>query len=293
MKAFLMSFAAAALAFAPGCCPSSSRTEQKEACIQLYSLRSIIDGNLDQVLQDLSGMGFTSVEAAGYDNGKFYGLAPEDFKAAVEATGMKVLSSHVSHPLDEADFASGDFSEKLAWWDGCIAAHKAAGMAYIVTPWMGPQPDLAHLQLYCEYLDAVGRKCAEAGIKYGYHNHAYEFEKVEGQVMYDYLLEHTTPDCVFFQMDVYWTVIGKASPVDYFYRYPGRFRMLHIKDEREIGQSGMVGFDAIFRNARLAGLENFVVEVERYSYDNVEQSVKESIDYLLDAPFVASAYPLP
>ena len=69
--------------------------------------------------------------------------------------------------------------------------------------------------------------------------------------------------------------------------------MLHIKDEREIGQSGMVGFDAIFRNARLAGLENFVVEVERYSYDNVEQSVKESIDYLLDAPFVASAYPLP
>ena len=68
--------------------------------------------------------------------------------------------------------------------------------------------------------------------------------------------------------------------------------MLHIKDELEIGQSGMVGFDAIFRNAGLAGLENYVVEVERYSYDDVEKSVKESIDYLLNAPFVEKAYPV-
>ena len=92
-------------------------------------------------------------------------------------------------------------------------------------------------------------------------------------------------------MDVYWAVIGNASPVDYFERYPGRFRLLHIKDEKEIGQSGMVGFDAIFRNAGKAGLEGFIVEVERYSYDDVERSVKESIDYLLDAPFVKASYP--
>lgn len=49
--------------------------------------------------------------------------------------------------------------------------------------------------------------------------------------------------------------MGKASPVDYFHKYPGRFKMLHIKDRREIGQSGMVGFDAIFENAKTAGVE--------------------------------------
>ena len=288
MERRLIIILAAVLALCPGCRPSGP--EKKEACIQLYSLRSLIGDQYGKVLQDVADMGYTSVEAAGYDDGRFYGRTPEEFKADLEAVGLKALSSHVNHSLGEEEFASGDFSGKLAWWDGCIADHKAAGMKYIVTPWIGPQKSLKDLQLYCEYLNAVGRKCAEAGIAYGYHNHAYEFEKVEGEVMFDYMLEHTDPACVFFEMDVYWTVIGDASPVDYFDRYPGRFRLLHIKDEKEIGQSGMVGFDAIFRNAGKAGLENFIVEVERYGYDDVERSVKESLDYLLEAPFVKASY---
>ena len=108
--------------------------------------------------------------------------------------------------------------------------------------------------------------------------------------MFDYLLEHTDPELVFYQMDVYWTVIGKASPVDYFERYPGRFKMLHIKDEWEVGQSGMVGFDAIFKNAEKAGLENFVVEIERYKHDDILVSFQESADYLLNACFVKPSY---
>ena len=125
---------------------------------------------------------------------------------------------------------------------------------------------------------------------YGYHNHAHEFEKVEGkEVMYNYMLENTNPDYVFFQMDVYWVVRGQNSPVDYFKKYPGRFKILHIKDDRELGQSGMVGFDAIFKDAATAGVQNIVAEIERYSCP-VEESVKESIDYLLDAPFVKASY---
>ena len=289
MKRVILLSVMAALPLLGGCRPSDE-TPAKDICVQLYSVRSIIGQNYSQTLQNLAEMGFTAVEAAGYSDGQFYGRTPEEFKADVEAVGMKVLSSHVSNGLGPEEFSSGDFSSKLAWWDKCIADHKAAGMKYIVTPWMGLQENLSDLQLYCEYLNAVGKKCAEAGIKYGYHNHNYEFEKVEGQVMYDYLLEHTDPAYVFFQMDVYWAVMGKASPVEYFKRYPGRFTMLHIKDEKEIGQSGMVGFDAIFGNADIAGMEDYVVEVERYSYDDVEKSVKESIDYLKAAPFVKSSY---
>ena len=107
--------------------------------------------------------------------------------------------------------------------------------------------------------------------------------------MLEYMIEHTDPRYVFYQMDVFWTVMGQASPVDLFHKYPGRFKMLHIKDLREIGQSGMVGFDAIFRNAATAGVEQIVVEVEQYSYD-VEKSVRMSLEYLLEAPFVKASY---
>lgn len=275
----------------------TAATGKKDIAVQLYSVRSLIgafgdnSSNYKPVLDTLSGMGYTAIEAASYADGKIYGADPAQFKADVEAAGMKVLSSHCNKYLSEKEINTGDFSESLKWWDQCIAAHKTAGMEYLVMPYLGVPSTLKELQAYCDYFNEVGKRCAENGIKFGYHNHAHEFQKVEGkEVMYDYMLQHTDPAYVFFEMDVYWAVIGDASPVDYFKKYPGRFKVLHIKDEREIGQSGMVGFDAIFNNAKTAGVENIVVEVERYSYDDVARSIKESIDYLEAAPFVPASY---
>lgn len=266
--------------------------DKKEVCIQLYSVRDLLSSadSLEPVLKRLAAMGYTSVEAANYGDGKFYGRTPEEFRQLVEQTGMKVLSSHTTRGLTDEELASGNLDEALKWWDEAIAAHKAAGMEYIVTPWMSVPKTLKDLQTYCDYYNEIGRRCQAAGLKYGYHNHNHEFTKVEDkEVMYDYLLEHTDPSLVFFEMDVYWVVRGQAAPVEYFKKYPGRFRLLHIKDEMEIGQSGMVGFDAIFRNAPLAGVENIVVEVERYSMP-VMESVQQSLDYLLEAPFVPARY---
>lgn len=266
--------------------------KKKDVTIQLYSVRDLIKEGSDfnALLKKLAQMGYSSVEAANYNDGKFYGLTPENFKKTVEDAGMTVLSSHCSRGLSDQELASGDFSESLKWWDQCIAAHKAAGMKYIVTPWLGVPKTVKDLQTYCNYFNEIGKRCKENGMLYGYHNHAHEFEKVEGkEVMYNYMIENTNPDYVFFQMDVYWVVRGQNSPVDYFKKYPGRFKILHIKDDRELGQSGMVGFDAIFKNAATAGVQNIVAEIERYSCP-VEESVKESIDYLLDAPFVKASY---
>lgn len=266
--------------------------DKKEVCIQLYSVRDLLSSadSLEPVLKRLAAMGYTSVEAANYGDGKFYGRTPEEFRQLVEQTGMKVLSSHTTRGLTDEELASGNLDEALKWWDQAIADHKAAGMEYIVTPWMSVPKTLKDLQTYCDYYNEIGRRCQAAGLKYGYHNHNHEFTKVEDkEVMYDYLLEHTDPSLVFFEMDVYWVVRGQAAPVEYFKKYPGRFRLLHIKDEMEIGQSGMVGFDAIFRNAPLAGVENIVVEVERYSMP-VMESVQQSLDYLLEAPFVPARY---
>ncbi len=267
-------------------------TEKKEVAVQLYSVRNVIGTNEkyaenhETVLKGLAEMGYTAVEAANYNNGKFYGRTPEQFRNDVESAGLKVLSSHCNRSLSAEECASGDFSASLEWWDKCIAAHKAAGMSYVVVPWMNVPETLAELKTYCDYFNAIGRKCNAAGLSFGYHNHSHEYAKVEGEVMLDYMLNNTDPEYVFFQMDVYWSVIGKASPVEYFKKYPGRFTMLHIKDHKEIGQSGMVGFDAIFANAYdIAGAKDFVVEVEAFTNGDWKESMKQSVDYLLSAEF--------
>ncbi len=284
-------------------CTATKTTEQtpvkKEVAVQLYSVRDILnncnkDGNVSpeytDILNKLAKMGYTGVETANYNDGKFYGRTPEDFKKDVEATGMKVISSHTGHGLSDKELASGDLSESLKWWDKCIADHKAAGMKYIVVPAMSTPKTVKDLETYCKYYNEIGKRCKENGMGFGYHNHAYEFGKIEDQVvMYDYMLEHTDPALVFFEMDVYWVVRAGKSPVDYFKKYPGRFKVLHIKDDKEIGQSGMVGFDAIFNNAETAGVQDLVAEIEGYSMP-VEESVKASIDYLLNAPFVKASY---
>lgn len=278
--------------------PTSLKAQKKDIAVQMYSVRDLIGGDVSQpdkyktytkILKNLANMGYTAVEAANYNDGKFYGRTPKDFKKDIETAGMKVLSSHTGKGLSEAEIASGDFSESLKWWDQAIKDHKEAGMSYIVTPYLGVPKTLKELQAYCDYFNEIGKRCKANGLKYGYHNHSHEFEKVEGQTMYDYMITHTNPEYVFFEMDVYWVVRGQNSPVEYFKKYPGRFHILHIKDDREIGQSGMVGFDAIFNNTKVAGVENIVVEVERYNLP-VEESVKASIDYLLKAPFVKASY---
>ncbi|MGB3107664.1 MULTISPECIES: sugar phosphate isomerase/epimerase family protein [Sphingobacterium] len=270
---------------------AQQKAAKKEIGLQLYSVREEIgkNPNFDQILQKISALGYTGVEAAGYKDGKLYNLSPQEFKAKVEKAGMKVISSHATKTLSDRELASGDFTESLKWWDECIATHKAAGMKYIVTPWMDVPKTLKDLETQCRYLDAVGAKCRQQGIVYGYHNHSHEFRKVEDKVMYDYMIEHTNPENVFFEMDVYWAVMGQVSPVDYFNKYAGRFKALHIKDHREIGQSGMVGFDAIFNNSKVAGLQYIFVELEETRND-IYTGLQQSIDYLKKASFVKASY---
>lgn len=288
----------AVMALMLAACTTNAETEKqsdkcegkkKDIALQLYSLRDDISKDYDGIIKKVGEMGFTAIEAANYDAGKFYGKTPEEFKADIENAGMKVLSSHTAKQLSEGELKSKDFTESLKWWDECIAAHKAAGMQYIVTPWMEVPKTLEDLQTYCNYYNEIGKRCNENGIKYGYHNHAHEFVKIEDKVMYDYMIENTDPNNVFFQMDVYWVVMAQQSPVDYFNKYPGRFTLLHIKDNKELGQSGMVGFDAIFNNADAAGVKHIVVEVEKYNFTPLE-SVQKSLEYLQKSCFVKETY---
>ena len=276
------------LLFLPAC---TQDQKKKEIYLQLYSVRDDIKADYTGTIAQVAEMGYTGVEPAGYADGKFYGLTPAEFKKSIEDVGMEVLSSHTARPLNDDSIAATNWDEVWAWWDTAIQAHKEAGMKYIVFPWMNTPATLADLQAYCDYFNQIGERCNAAGLRFGYHNHDFEFKEIEGQLMYDYMLNNTDPSKVFFQMDVYWLGEGGKDPVEYFNNYPGRFELLHIKDELEIGQSGKVDFENIYNNAGTAGAKYMIVEVERYSEGLTPfESIKESIDFLNDAPYVKASY---
>ena len=261
---------------------------KKEIYLQLYSLRDDIKADYNATIDSVSKVGFTGIEAAGYNDGMFYGMTPADFKQSIENAGMEVLSSHAGRPLADPA-ADTDWDATWAWWDTAIQAHKDAGMEYIVTAWIPTPKTLVDLQAYCDYFNEIGEKANAAGMKFGYHNHAFEFEEVEGELMYDYMLENTDPSKVFFQMDVYWVIEGGHDPVDYFNRYPDRFELLHIKDELELGRSGKVDFANIYNNVDTSGAKYMIVEVERYTGTPIE-GVRESYNFLNDAEYVKESY---
>lgn len=293
MKNVMIMLAALLLAL-----PVSAKSK-KEMALQLYSIREVIGSpenyakNHVEVFRKLAAWGYTAVEAASYDQAKgtFYGVSPQQFKADCEAAGLECLSSHATHGLSDEELKNHDFTEALKWWDKAIADHKAAGMSYIVTPGWGVPKTLKEAQTLCDYANAIGRKCAAAGLKYGYHTHSHEYQKVENVRWIDYMMEHTDPAYYFWQMDTYWCVMGQQSPVQYFKKYPGRCRMLHIKDLYELGQSGMLGFDAIFNAADIAGLEYYVVEMEGTDGTiDIMEGVRRCADFLLKSKFVRKSY---
>lgn len=265
---------------------------KKEMGVQLYSVRSLLGTpelfaqNHKYVLSRLAQMGYSSAEVASYENGLFSGLSPKEFRNVINSAGLEISSSHTTRPLTRAELASGDYSEALSWWEECIAAHKEAGITRLIMSYANKIDNEAGLKVMAEYLNAIGEMCNAEGIRFGYHNHSAELERVGRTTMLDYLLTNTDPAKVFFQLDVYWTVMGGASPVEYMQKYAGRFEMIHIKDKYEIGQSGMVGFEPIFRNFRKAGVQAFVVEMEYASTPNILKGLRESALYLRNAEYV-------
>lgn len=256
----------------------------KNIGLQLYSIRDSITRDVPGAIKKVGKMGYTFVEAAGYNNGKFYNMEPVDFKALCEENGLGFLSSHTGMTLPD----SATWDKTMEWWDACIDAHAAAGVKYIVQPFMSGNAyqSLDTLKQYCDYFNTVGEKCNAKGIRFGYHNHDKEFStELDGQIIYDFMLKNTDPEKVMFQLDMYWCVAGGGNPADYFNAYPGRFESWHIKDKEEVGASGMINFEEIWAAAEISGMKYGVVEVEEYNYDEFT-SCKMSYDYLNEADFV-------
>lgn len=259
--------------------------EEKFIGLQLYSVRDAMKENPEATVVKVGAMGYKFVETAGYSDGKIYGMDPTAFKELCETNGMQFLGAHTGQDVPD----SANWESTMAWWDECIAAHKEAGVKWIVQPWMGGvgYESLDGLKRYCEYFNAVGEKCKEHGILFGYHNHAKEFTtEFEGKPVYDWMLELTDPEKVMFQLDLYWIIEGEKDPLAYFEEYPGRFYLWHIKDKEEVGASGEIDFEAIFAAKEKSGAEYGIVEVEEYNFEPIV-SVEKSLEFLNQADYVS------
>lgn len=264
---------------------SFKKATSKYIGLQLYSIRDSIRKDVPGAIAKVAKMGYKFVEPAGYANGKIYGIDPVEFKNLCEKNGMKVLSTHTGQ---QRPTTKANWDKTMAWWDQCIDAHVAAGAKYIIQPSMGGDAykSLDSLKKWCDYFNAVGAKCNAKGVRFGYHNHSGEFTNVlDGQTVYDFMLANTDPAKVMFEMDLYWCVEGKKNPVDYFNKYPGRFELWHIKDEKEIGASGKMDFASIWAAAKKSGMKYGVVEVEQYNFDQFT-SCKKSLEFLNAAKYV-------
>ena len=235
--------------------------------LALYTVRDDMGTDAKATLQAVADAGYKNIEAAGYADGKFYNMSPEDFSAYLKELGLSPISTHHSSvTLDNADAMMADV--------------KTAGFEYFVVPippmgmfeynqekqamgMKGSAADLANI------LDTLGEKATAAGLKLLYHNHDFEFKKNgTGEVIIDYLLENCNPDNVNFQMDLFWVTKAEADPIAYFEKYPGRFKIWHVKDMDIEGRfapvgTGEINFAKILAKKDISGMKYYMVEQDK------------------------------
>jgi len=252
----------------------ASLIPSKKIGLQLYTLRDAMANDPVACLEQVAKIGYTELEAAGYGNEKFYGFEPAEFRSMIEDLGMRLISSHVT--FDDESIGR------------VLEAHHNAGIEYLVWPWLSKEErsSIDKYKSFAEKCNIVGKMCIDNKMKFGYHNHDFEFYELDGRIPYDILLDETDPGLVFMEIDLYWITYAGKDPEAYFEKYPGRFELWHIKDMAgdgtkamtEVGK-GIINYAGLFEMANQAGMKEFFVEQDTIKGD-VFESVKTSFEHV-------------
>ena len=230
---------------------SSGRAKLDRFGIQLYTVRKQAATDLAGTLAAIAKAGYKEVELAGY-----YNHPAADFRALLDANGLKAPSGHIAINLIESTPAK-TFDD----------AH-AVGHEWITVPSLprGKHETVDDWKQVAAQFTSAAKAAKTAGFKFAFHNHNDIVKTTNGVLPIEILMAETDPSLVFFQMDIYWAVSGGADPLALLARYPGRFRMFHVKDgkapysdasQTDVGQ-GAIDFKPIF--ARAKGIEHYFVE---------------------------------
>lgn len=219
--------------------------------VQLYTIRDALTKDLDGSLAQVAAIGYREVELAGY-----WGHTVAEFRAALERHELAAPSTHIA-----MERVRDDLPRVLD------EAH-LLGHEFVVCPNIADEKaGLDGYRRAADVLNRAGEIAKRSGVTIGYHNHGTELAAIGGVRPYDVMLDRTDPALVVMEMDIYWLVTGGGDPLAYFRKYPGRFRMVHVKDMDgtpahamvDVGK-GVINWKEIFAQSPEAGIEHYFVE---------------------------------
>ncbi|HXD79708.1 MAG TPA: TIM barrel protein [Puia sp.] len=278
-----------------GLLPANSRAAFKKkpvVGIQLYSVRDAMGKDPAGTLKQIAAMGYVYVEHANYVDGKFYGYAPKDFRALLDGLGLKMHSGHTSFGPGAWDEGKKDFSDK---WKQTVEDAAICGQRYVISPWLDQEwrQNYDQLLYYMDVFNKNGELCKKHGMKYGYHNHDFEFSQVlNNQKVYDIILHHTDPALVAQQLDMGNLYNGGAVAAGIVGQYPGRFELMHVKDEIKatsggekyestiLGQGIVNTREVCDMGKKTGGTEYFIIEQESYQGKDPAECCKEDLQIM-------------
>lgn len=243
----------------------------KNPGIQLYSVRAEMLADAKGTLKQLAALGIKQIESASSAKGNYYGLSGKEMKEACKELDMTLRSGHVA------------INSK---WPQTMEEAAEAGQEYLICSSMPKSGQtIDNYKRTAEIFNKSGEECRKLGIKFGYHNHDYEFDKVDGQVLYEVLMDNTDPKLVHMELDLGWVVASGNDPFEYFKKYKGRFPLWHLKDmdlqkkhSTEFGKGGL-DIPKLLKHQKESGLKYFFIEQEEYAKTPME-SIKYDMDYL-------------
>jgi sugar phosphate isomerase/epimerase len=269
--------------------------------IQLYAVKIALSADPIATLKKLHEIGYREVETF-----SFVGKSAAEFHLLLDDAGLKCPSAHLQFKPGEPQAAFADahalgatYAVSSALWYGVTFDNKPQQPGSDPFAAVPTTPD--HFKRLAAIMNELGSAAKQSGLRYAYHNHNVEFVRMpDGSYGYDILLKETDPSTVFFEADCGWFTVAGADPVKYFQTYPGRFRMIHVKDFQpiqapitslrvadrphgvELGQ-GFVQYQRIFDAAKKAGIEHAFAEQEApFSHSELDSA---AIDYKFLASF--------
>ncbi len=247
--------------------------------IQLYSIREEMKKDPLGSLKLLAAMGYKNVEHANYENGKFYGYPAKEFKKILKDMGLKMPSGHSVLAAKHWDKNKMDFT---ADWKQTIEDAAIAGQQYVISPWLDESLRKSYDELagFLDVFNKCGELCKKSGVKFGYHNHDFEFKySLNNKSIYDIILEKTDPALVVQQIDIGNMYSAGGMALDIIKKYPGRFESMHVKDVIKVPQKnggeadyestilgkGIIPVKEIIDLAlKTGGTKVFIIEQESY-----------------------------
>jgi sugar phosphate isomerase/epimerase len=260
--------------------------------VQLYSVRDDMKKDPLGTLKQIADMGYRHVEHANYADRKFYGYGAKEFKKILDDLGLTMPSGHTVMGSKHWDESKKEFTDL---WKYTVEDAAVLKQDFVISPSLEGswRKDLDTLKRYMEVFNKSGELCKKSGMKFGYHNHDFEFkEKLNGLRVYDVILQDTDPNLVIQQLDIGNMYSGGGKALDVIKQYPGRFQSLPVKDEIAVPgsehgyESAVLGTGVIDvkkvldESIKTGGSIHLIVEQESYQGKTPLESIKENLQIM-------------